>query len=64
MEKNKSSMWHKINKKDKKGLVWSEIAWWVIGLGVLALVIILLFFIQKRGINLLEEIKNFFRFSR
>ncbi len=47
--------------KDKRGLVWSEIAWWVIGLLVLGFVIFLLIILQKQGINLLEKIKDFGR---
>ena len=49
--------------KNKKGLVWSEIAWWVIGLVVLALVIIFIFILNKQGLTLLEKIKNFLRFG-
>ncbi|UZE93801.1 MAG: hypothetical protein IB618_03475 [Candidatus Pacearchaeota archaeon] len=50
--------------KNKRGLVWSEINWWVIGLVVLALVIIFIFVLQKRGVNILEELKAFLRFGR
>lgn len=49
--------------KNKKGLVWSEIAWWIIGLVVLALVIIFIFILNKQGLTLLEKIKNFLRFG-
>jgi len=52
-----------MNLKNKKGLVWSEIAWWVIGLVVLALVIIFIFILNKQGLTLLEKIKNFLRFG-
>ncbi len=51
-------------KDKKRGLIASEITWWVIGLIVLALVIILIFTLQKRGVNILEEIKNILRFGR
>jgi len=50
--------------KSKRGLVWSEIAWWIIGLVMLALVIIAIVILQKRGLNLLEQIKTFLRFGR
>jgi len=53
-----------IMRNNKKGLIWSEIPWWVIGLLVLALVIIAIFVLQKRGLDLLEQIKNFLRFGR
>ena len=48
--------------KDKRGLVWSEIAWWIIGLVLLALVIIAIVILQKKGMNLLDQIKTFLRF--
>ncbi len=54
----------KRNIKNKKGLVWSEISWWVMGLVVLALVIILIIILQKRGLDILEQIKTFLRFGR
>ncbi len=50
--------------KDKRGLVWNEIAWWILGLIILALVIILIVILQKRGITLLVQLKNFLRFGR
>ena len=50
--------------KDKRGLVWNEIAWWILGLIILALVIILIVILQKRGITLLAQLKNFLRFGR
>lgn len=49
---------------NRKGLVWGKIASWVIGLIVLALVIILILTLQKRGVSLLGQIKNFLRFGR
>ena len=51
-----------LKSKNKRGIVWSEIAWWVIGLIVLALVIIALFIMQKRGLDLLERLKELLRF--
>ncbi len=49
---------------NKKGLVWSEIAWWIIGLAVLALVIVLIMIFRSSGTGLLDKISNFFRFGR
>lgn len=45
----------------KRGIVWSEIARWVIGLALLALVAIAYILLRARGIDILEEIKNLLR---
>lgn len=50
--------------RGKRGLVWSEISWWVIALVVLALVVIALILLHTKGVKLIEEIKNFLRFGR
>ncbi|MFA5084686.1 MAG: hypothetical protein WC475_04925 [Candidatus Paceibacterota bacterium] len=50
--------------KSKKGLVWHEIGWWVIGLAILAMVIISVLLAKQRGVSLLEELKNLFRFGK
>jgi len=52
------------NMKSKKGLVWHEIGWWVIGLAILAMVIISVLLAKQRGVSLLEELKNLFRFGK
>lgn len=51
-------------KRGKKGIVWSEIAWWVIGLAVLAIVIVAVMIMRGRGTDLIEQIKNIFRFGK
>lgn len=50
--------------KSKRGLVWNEISWWVIGLAVLAIVIIFLFVLGKGGFALIDKITEFLRFGR
>ena len=49
---------------NKKGFIWSEIAWWVIGLVVFALVAIFILLISKQGQALIEKIKEFLSFGR
>lgn len=50
--------------KNKRGLVWSEIVWWIIGLLVLGLVIGGIILLNRQGINLLDKIKELLRFGR
>jgi UPF0716 family protein affecting phage T7 exclusion len=50
--------------KTKRGLVWNEIVWWVIGLIVLVLVIAGIILLNKSGTNLLDRIKDMLRFGR
>jgi len=47
----------------KKALVWSEVAWWIIALAVIALVSVLFVLLKQKGINLLEKIKELLRFG-
>lgn len=49
---------------NKRGLIWSEIAWWVIGLVILALVTVFLLLISKQGQALIEKIREFLMFGR
>jgi hypothetical protein len=53
-----------MNKFDKRGIVWSEIVWWIIGLAVLVLIIVLILIFKSSGSNLLQKITDFFRFGR
>ena len=48
----------------KKGMVWNEIGWWIIGLAVLAMVVVAIILAKNRGISLLEELKNMMRFGK
>jgi hypothetical protein len=50
--------------KSKRGIVWSEITWWIIGLTALALITIAIILSKQRGIALIEEIKEMFRFGK
>lgn len=50
--------------KSKKGIVWSEITWWVIGLTILALITIAIILSKQRGVGLLEQIQEMMRFGR
>jgi len=45
-------------------MVWNEIGWWVIGLAVLAMIIVAILIAKQRGISLIDEIKNLFRFGK
>jgi hypothetical protein len=51
-------------KRGEKGIVWSEITWWIIGLAVLALITIALFLAKAKGISLIEQLNSFIRFGR
>ncbi len=53
-----------MKKSNKKGVVWSEISWWVIGLILLALVTIAIILLHKQGLIQIEKIINFLRFGR
>ena len=50
--------------KSKRGIVWSEITWWIIALTILALVTIAIILSKQRGLSMIEEIKEMFRFGR
>jgi len=52
------------SRGDKRGLVWSEIAWWIIGLAVLVLIIVLILIFKGSGSDLLDKISNIFRFGK
>jgi hypothetical protein len=46
----------------KKGVVTDYLPWLVIGIAVLAIVMVTIFLLREKGISLLEQIKNLFRF--
>ncbi|MCS7134290.1 MAG: hypothetical protein NZ889_00300 [Candidatus Pacearchaeota archaeon] len=48
----------------KKALLQQELGWWIIAIIILVLVIIGLYLMQKKGINVIEQLKNFLRFGR
>jgi hypothetical protein len=49
---------------NKKGVIWSEIVWWIVGLAVLCLIIVLILIFKGSGSNLLDKISDIFRFGR
>ncbi|MEM4703133.1 MAG: hypothetical protein QXP53_01475 [Candidatus Pacearchaeota archaeon] len=51
-------------KKIKKAMVPRELGWWIIALVVLVLVILGLMLMQKKGINVIDQLKNLLRFGR
>lgn len=48
---------------NKKGLVWREVALWVIALIVLAVAIMGIFIFKEKGFNVLEKLREFLRFG-
>ncbi|MEM4641267.1 MAG: hypothetical protein QXW65_01995 [Candidatus Pacearchaeota archaeon] len=48
----------------KKAMIPRELGWWIIAIVILVLLIIGLAIMQKKGINLIEQLKNFLRFGR
>ncbi len=55
----------KLNKLNKKAFVWSNVAWWILGLIVLATVITAIIFILKpKGLTIIDKIFEIFRFGR
>ena len=54
-----------MNKRvDKRGIVWNEISWWIIGLAVLALIIVLIIIFKSSGSGLIDKISNLFKFGQ
>jgi len=53
-----------IKKRSRKGIVWQEIGWWVIGLAALAMIVVALFLAKGKGISLIEQLKEMLRFGR
>jgi hypothetical protein len=51
-------------KMKKRGIVWSEIIWWIVGLILLAIVIIGIILSRTFGFNILDKFLNIFRFGR
>ena len=47
--------------KDKRGIVSSYLPWLLIGIAVLAILMILSFFMKDQGVSLIDQIKNLFR---
>ena len=47
----------------KRGIVWNELAWWIIALAVLAMIVIGIWALRDQGFDLLDKIKDLFRFG-
>jgi type VI protein secretion system component VasF len=48
--------------KNKRGIEMDMLAWWLIGIAVLVLMVVGYFVLKDKGVNLIEMIKNAFRF--
>ena len=53
-----------MNGLNKRGLVWSEIVWWIIGVAVLVLIVVLILIFKSSGSSLIDKIADFFRFGK
>jgi len=47
--------------KSKKGIVADYLPWLLIGIAVLAIMMIFIFFLREEGVSLIDQIKNLFR---
>ncbi len=52
-----------IFRGDKKAFIWGEVALWIIALIVLVIVIIGIFMLKTKGINLIDKLAEILRFS-
>ena len=48
----------------KKGVVSSEVTWWIIGLALLVVVVAGLIILKVSGFNLIEKLSSILRFGR
>lgn len=46
---------------DKKGIATEYLVWILIGIALLSILMITLFFLKDKGISLIDQIKNLFR---
>ena len=46
----------------KRGIVTEYLPWMLIALAVLAIVMITIFFLREKGISLIDQVKNLFKF--
>ncbi|HJZ19145.1 MAG TPA: hypothetical protein VJ208_03505 [Candidatus Nanoarchaeia archaeon] len=49
--------------KNKRGIVADYLPWLIIGIVILAVVMISIFLLKDKGISLIEQIKNLFKFG-
>lgn len=50
--------------KNKKAIVWNEVALWIIALFALVIIIIGVFVLKAKGINLIDKLREILRFGR
>lgn len=48
----------------KRGIVFDSIAWWIIGIAVLILVLVIMGILHSKGISAIEYFRNLLRFGR
>lgn len=49
--------------KTKKGIIWNEITGWIIAIAVLALVVAAIIIMKTSGINIIDKLRQLFRFG-
>lgn len=48
---------------EKRGIVADYLPWLIIGVIVLVIILLAIFVLREKGISLIEQIKNLFRFG-
>ena len=51
-------------RKNKKALEMEMIGWWVIALAVLVILVIGVVYLKSKGINMIDYVKDLFRFRK
>ena len=49
---------------NKKAIVWNEIALWILAIAALVLIILGIFVLKSKGINLIDKLGEILRFRR
>jgi hypothetical protein len=49
---------------EKRGFMWDNLGWAILALAILIIVVVGIFILQGKGSELLDIIKNLFRFGR
>ena len=52
-----------LKKRGKKGIVSEYLPWLLIAVAVLAILVLTIFILKGKGINLIDKIKDLFRFG-
>ena len=47
----------------KKGIVTDYLPWLIIGIAILVIVLLSIFILRGKGVSMIDQIKNLFRFS-